>query len=180
MPAPEGSVEEALQDAEAAAEAGDPQAAAAIYGEVLAQEPANVAALAGLARLQAEAGALDHARDTLARVAADKREDAAVKAVQAILDLADQAKSLGPVAELEQRVASDPADHQARFDLALALNAGGQRAEAAQHLVEIVKRARGWNDDSARKQLLQFFEAWGPTDEATVEGRRKLSSVLFA
>jgi len=180
MPAPEGSIEEALQDAAAAAAAGDAQAAAAIYSEVLAQDAANVAALAGLARLQAEAGALDRAKETLAKVAADKREDAAVKAVQAILDLAEQAKSLGPITELEQKVAADPADHQARFDLALALNAEGRRADAAQHLVEIVRRARSWNDDSARKQLLQFFEAWGPTDEATVEGRRKLSSVLFA
>jgi len=180
MPAPEGSIEEALQDAEAAVEAGDPQAAAAIYSEVLAQDAANVAALAGLARLQAEAGALDRAKETLAKVADDKREDAAVKAVQAILDLAEQAKSLGPITELEQKVAADPADHQARFDLALALNAAGRRTEAASHLVEIVRRARGWNDDGARKQLLQFFEAWGPTDEATVEGRRRLSSVLFS
>ncbi len=180
MPAPEGSIEEALQDAEAAVEAGDPQAAAAIYSEVLAQDAANAAALAGLARLLAEAGALDRAKETLAKVADDKREDAAVKAVQAILDLAEQAKSLGPITELEQKVAADPADHQARFDLALALNAAGRRGDAVSHLVEIVRRARGWNDDGARKQLLQFFEAWGPTDEATVEGRRRLSSVLFA
>ena len=73
-----------------------------------------------------------------------------------------------------------PLDHQARFDLAVALNAAGKRKEAADQLIEIVKRDRKWNDDGARKQLVQFFEAWGPTDEATVEGRRKLSSILFA
>jgi putative thioredoxin len=82
--------------------------------------------------------------------------------------------------ELEQKVAANPADHQARFDLALALNAAGEREKAADHLLDIVKRDRKWNDDGARKQLVQLFEAWGPTDEATVNGRRKLSSVLFA
>jgi putative thioredoxin len=84
------------------------------------------------------------------------------------------------VGELEQKVAANPTDHQARFDLAVALNAAGKRKEAAERLIEIVKRDRKWNDDGARKQLVQFFEAWGPTDEATVEGRRKLSSILFA
>ena len=97
-----------------------------------------------------------------------------------MIDLAEQATSLGPVAELEQKVAADPLDHQARFDLATALNAAGKRVEATQHLLEIVKRDRKWNDDGARKQLVQFFEAWGPTDEATIEGRRRLSSILFA
>ena len=111
---------------------------------------------------------------------AAKREDPAVKAVQTSLDLAEQAKSLGPVTELEQKVAANPLDHQARFDLAVALNAAGKRQEAADHLLEIVKRDRKWNEDGARKQLVQFFEAWGPTDEATVNGRRKLSSILFS
>jgi putative thioredoxin len=103
-----------------------------------------------------------------------------VSAVQAMIDLAEQATSLGPVAELEQKVAADPLDHQARFDLATALNAAGKRVEATQHLLEIVKRDRKWNDDGARKQLVQFFEAWGGADEATVEGRKRLSTILFA
>ena len=94
--------------------------------------------------------------------------------------MAEQAQSAGPVGELEQKVAADPRDNQARFDLAVALNAVGLRQEAADHLLDIVKRDRKWNDDSARKQLVQFFDAWGPTDEATVNGRRKLSSILFA
>ena len=85
----------------------------------------------------------------------------------------------GPIAELEQKVAADPRDHQARYDLALALNAKGQRNEALDHLLEIVKRDRTWNEDGARKQLVQLFDAWGPTDEATVAGRRRLSSILF-
>jgi putative thioredoxin len=109
-----------------------------------------------------------------------KRGDAAVAAAQAMLDLAEQAKSVGPLNELEEKVSVNPTDHQARFDLAVALNAAGKRAEAAQHLLDIVKRDRKWNDDAARKQLVQFFEAWGPTDDATLAGRKKLSSILFS
>ena len=109
-----------------------------------------------------------------------KRNDAAVAAARAALEVAEQASSVGPVGELEQKVAANPLDHQARFDLAVALNAAGKRPEAVDHLMEIVKRDRKWNDDGARKQLVQFFEAWGPTDEATVAGRKKLSSILFA
>jgi len=87
---------------------------------------------------------------------------------------------VGPVAELEQKVAANPLDHQARFDLAVALNAASRREEAVDHLINIVKRDRKWNDDGARKQLVQLFDAWGPTDEATVDGRKRLSSILFA
>ena len=101
-------------------------------------------------------------------------------AARAALELVEQAKSVGPVAELEQKVAANPNDHQARFDLAVALNASGQREAAAEHLLTIVKRDRKWNDDGARKQLVQFFDAWGPTDPATIEGRKRLSSILFA
>jgi putative thioredoxin len=84
------------------------------------------------------------------------------------------------VDELEGKVAANPLDHQARFDLAVALSANGKRAEAVNNLLDIVRRDRKWNEDGARKQLVQFFEAWGPTDEATVEGRKRLSSILFS
>ena len=137
-------------------------------------------ALAGLARAHVETGALDQAKETLALVPEAKRNDAAVAAARSALEVAEQAQSVGPVGELEQKVAANPLDHQARFDLAVALNAAGKRQEAADHLLEIVKRDRKWNEDGARKQLVQFFEAWGPTDEATVNGRRKLSSILFS
>jgi putative thioredoxin len=113
-------------------------------------------------------------------VSESKRNDAAVKTVQTMIDLAEQASSLGPVAELEQKVAANPLDHQARFDLATALNAAGKRSEATNHLLEIIKRDRKWNDDGARKQLVQFFEAWGGADDATVEGRKRLSTILFS
>jgi putative thioredoxin len=176
----EPNIAEILKEAETVLAEGDPAGAASVYAEVLSVEPTNVAALAGLARCYMETGAIDQARQTLAQVPEAKRGEAAVKAVQTIIDLAEQAQSLGPVAELEAKVAADPLDHQARFDLAIALNAGGDRAEATNRLLEIVKRDRKWNDDGARKQLVQFFEAWGPTDEATVEGRKRLSTILFA
>ena len=175
-----GEAQDLLKTADEALAAGDAEDAVALYSEVLREDPANVPALAGLARAQVTTGELDHAKQTLARIPEAKRNDAAVAAAHSALEVAEQAKSVGPVAELEQKVAANPADHQARFDLAVALNAAGKRQEAADHLLEIVKRDRKWNDDGARKQLVQFFEAWGPTDEATVNGRRKLSSILFA
>jgi len=109
-----------------------------------------------------------------------KANDPAVAAARAALEVAEQAKSVGPIADLEQKVAANPLDHQARFDLALGLNGKGHRQEAVDNLLEIVRRDRKWNDDGARKQLVQFFEAWGPTDEATVNGRKRLSSILFS
>ncbi|MDE2330664.1 MAG: tetratricopeptide repeat protein, partial [Bradyrhizobium sp.] len=171
---------ELLKSADAALVAGDAAGAAELYSEVLESDPANVHALAGLARSYLETGSIEQAKQTIALVPESKRNDAAVKAVQAALDLAEQAQAVGPVTELEQKVAANPLDHQARFDLATALNAGGKRAEATQQLLEIVKRDRKWNEDGARKQLVQFFEAWGAADEATVEGRKRLSTILFS
>jgi len=175
-----GEAQDFLKSAEEALGVGNAEEAIALYGEVLREEPGSVPALAGLARAQVETGALDQAKETLALVPEAKRNDAAVAAARSALEVAEQAQSVGPVGELEQKVAANPLDHQARFDLAVALNAAGKRQEAADHLLEIVKRDRKWNEDGARKQLVQFFEAWGPTDEATVNGRRKLSSILFS
>jgi len=175
-----GEAKDLLKAAEDALAAGDAETAIDSYAQVLTEDAANISALAGLARAQVATGALDDAKHTLGLVPEAKRLDAAVAAAQSALDVAEQAKSLGPVGELEQKVAADPLDHQARFDLALALNAAGKREQAADHLLAIVKRDRKWNEDGARKQLVQLFDAWGPTDEATVNGRRKLSSILFA
>ena len=180
MPAGEPTVAELLKEAEAILAEGDPAGAAAVYAEAIAMEAGNIPALAGLAKCYVATGAIEQDRQTLELVPAAKREDAAVKAVQAAIDLVEQAAALGPVTELEQKVAANPLDHQARFDLAVALNAAGQRAEATNHLLEIVKRDRKWNEDGARKQLVLFFEAWGPTDEATLDGRKRLSTILFA
>ena len=175
-----GETQDLLKMADAALAAGDVAGAADFYAQLLADEPTNVAALAGLARSYVETGAIEQAKQTLALVPEAKQGDAAVAAVRAKIELAEQAKSLGPITELEQKVTSNPLDHQARYDLALALNVKGKRLDALGHLIEIVRRDRKWNEDGARKQLVQLFEAWGPTDEATIEGRRRLSSILFA
>ena len=175
-----GEAKDLLNAADTALADGDAAGAATLYAELLAEDNGNVQALAGLARSYVKTGALDQARQTLAMVPTSKANDAAVVAARAALDLADQAKTVGPLAELEQKVAANPLDHQARFDLAVALNAKGRRGDALDHLITIVKRDRKWNDDGARKQLVQFFDAWGPTDEATIEGRKRLSSILFA
>ncbi len=181
MTAPgEPNIAEIVQEAEAVLAEGDPAAAAQIYAEVLALDATNIAAMAGLAKCYVASGAIEQAKQTLAMVPESKRSDAAVKAVQAAIDLAEQAQSVGPIGELEQKVAANPLDHQARFDLATALNAMGKRGEATAQLLEIVRRDRKWNDDGARKQLVQFFEAWGGADEATVEGRKRLSTILFS
>lgn len=180
MPGGAPTAAELLQEAEAVLAEGDVQTAASIYAEVLRADGTNIQAIAGLARCYMQTGATEQAKKTLGLVPEAKREDAAVKAVQAMIDLAEQAQSLGPIAELEQKVAADPLDHQARFDLAIALNAADRREDATTHLLDIVKRDRKWNDDGARKQLVQFFDAWGPTDDATVEGRKRLSTILFS
>jgi len=173
-------VAEILTAAEALLTQGDAAGAADHFAHVLAEDAANARALGGLARAHLAAGNLEPARQTLLLVPKGKENDPAVSAARAALDLADQAAKVGDVSALEAKLAANAADHQARFDLAVALNAKGERAKALDHLIEIVRRDRKWNDDGARKQLVQFFEAWGPTDAMTLEGRRRLSSILFA
>ena len=175
-----GEEKDLLAAADAVLAKGDAANAAELYAQVLAQDAGNVTALGGLARAYLKTGATEQAKQTLAMVPEAKHNDPAVGAARAALELAEQAKSVGPVAELEQKVGANPLDHQARFDLAVALNSKNRRQEAVDQLIEIVRRDRKWNDDAARKQLVQFFEAWGPTDEATVAGRKRLSSILFA
>ncbi|MER2269702.1 thioredoxin [Methylobacterium oxalidis] len=173
-------IEELMTEAETAVAEGDLAGASELYAAVLGQEPDNVAALAGLAKIQLDAGELENAKQVLAMVPEAKANDPALAGIRAAVELAEQAASLGDLAGLQRKVEANADDHQARFDLALGLNARGERAQAADHLVEIVRRDRTWNDDGARKQLLQFFEAWGPMDPAAIRGRRKLSTLLFA
>ncbi len=175
-----GEEKDLLKTADDALAAGNPASAADLYAQILAEDATNVAALAGLARCYVATGAIEQAKQTLALVPEAKRNEAPIAAARAALELAEQAKAVGPINELEQKVAANPLDHQARFDLAVAMNSKNRRQEAVDHLIEIVRRDRKWNEDGARKQLVQFFEAWGPTDEATVAGRKRLSSILFA
>lgn len=174
------AAEDLLAEADALAAEGDAAGAAELYAAVLAQEPENVAAIAALAKLHLELDDLEGAKRFLAMAPAGKENDPAIAGARAAIELAEQAASLGDVGDLQRRVEANPLDHQARFDLALALNAREKREEAIDQLVEIVRRERSWNDDAARKQLLQLFEAWGPMDPMTVLGRRRLSSVLFS
>jgi putative thioredoxin len=174
------AVEDLIAQADDLAAEGDVGGAAELYAAVLSQDPENAAALAALVKLHVDLGDLDGAKRFLAMAPATKANDPVLAGARAAIELAEQASSLGDLGELQQRVDADPLDYQARFDLAVALNARGKRAEAVDHLLEIVRRDRSWNEDGARKQLVQLFEAWGPTDDMTVLGRRRLSAVLFA
>ena len=180
----EGSMEtqvaEALAAADQAVKAGDLGQAAQIYGMVLQHQPDNTAALLGLAKTYLAAGEPEQAQAMLDMVPAPEREGEAYKSVANSLRLLAEAAELSDTASLEAALNADPDNHQARYDLALALNAQGQRVEAAEALVAIFKRDRTWNDDGARKKLLEFFEAWGPKDPATNRGRRLLSAALFS
>ncbi|MBX3583970.1 MAG: thioredoxin [Rhizobiaceae bacterium] len=173
-------VAEALAAAAQAKEAGDMQTAAGIFDAVLQEQPDNLEAIAGLADLLFEAGDAAGAQEVLSRTPADKTETPAIAAVAGKIRLASEAAGLGDPALLERRLAENPKDHQARFDLAMIQNAQGNREEAADNLLAIFKADRTWNDGAARAQLLRFFEAWGMTDEATLSARRKLSSLLFS
>jgi putative thioredoxin len=168
-----------LEEAAAAAAEGDVETAESLYSEILSADENNAAAIAGLAKLHLDQGDLDRAKATLTLATGAAAQDSAVAGIRAAIDLAEQSADLGEISELQRRVEARPEDHQARFDLALALNAKGRKDEAADALLDIVRKDRGWNDDGARKQLLQFFEAWGFTDPASVAGRRKLSGILF-
>lgn len=164
-------------EAEAALEAGDAATAAEIYIALLGEEPDDVGAIAGLARARIALGDLQGARET---IAAAPQNEPVVATVTAQIDLAERALAVGDLAPLEAKVAADPLDHQSRFDLAVGLAAAGLKKEAVDHLLDIVRRDRTWNDDGARKELVKFFEAWGFKDENTVYGRKRLSSLLFA
>ena len=177
-PVDDGSVA-MLEAAAELAKSGDLSGAIDAYGAVLVEDSENLEALAGIIKLYVESADLEAARGYLEAVPDGKENDAHIVAARAALELAEQAASLGDTAGFEAAIAANPNDHQARFDLALALAASGKREEATDSLIEIIKRDRTWKEDGARVQLLQFFEAWGPMDEMTKSGRRKLSTLLF-
>ncbi|MBN9071317.1 MAG: thioredoxin [Rhizobiales bacterium] len=178
--APGGQIADALAAAAQARQAGDAQTAADIYQAVLDQVPDHVEAIAALADLLFEGGETAAAEQLLATAPDDAKSRDALSGIRSKLALAAQAAELGDAAEFQRRLAADPKDHEARFDLAMVQNAAGDRMAAADNLLEIVRTDRTWRDDGARAQLLKFFEAWGMTDEATLSARRKLSSLLFS
>ena len=172
--------EEVLAAAEEAMAGGDVGGAAQAYGHVLQDEPGHPQAVAGLARCYLKTGDIDRARKTLGLVRPDGANDEAIRTIDAELKLREQAQSVGDALDIVARVERDPNDHQARYDLALAFDAKGDREGAIRELLEIVRRDRKWNDEAARKHLVTLFDAMGPTDPRTLDARRRLSSILFS
>jgi putative thioredoxin len=174
-------IEEALAMAKEAAQGGDHGTAANLYTQVLQHDPQNVDAFAGLARAQVARGELDAARQTFAKVPKESATNSEIAAAQSALDLAEQGqKAMGSAAALRQRITQNADDHEARLELATALFGAGQREEAVDELLALFKRDREWNEQAARKQLVKFFEAMGPTDPLTLSARRRLSSLMFS
>ena len=170
-----------LAEARAAVIAERFEEAGGLFSALLQEEPENPDAWAGLIRVLMALGQDDQAQDALEQVPAAIAEHPEVSGARSALALAIAGRQAqGQLAEFEQRLCDDPADHQARYDLATALNAGGQRTEAADALLHIVRTDRAWNEDGARLQLLKLFEAWGHGDPATLATRRKLSALLFS
>lgn len=177
---PETQIKAALEQAQGAMDAGDFATASNIYGQILQFDPQNDPSIIGIATIHHKIGDAAAAEQTLLSVSEEGQKlDGYIK-LAAALQLEKEAEDLGGLAELEQALADSPDDQQIRFDLALAYNAAGERLKAAQTLVEIIRKDRDWNEDGARKKLLELFEAWGPMDPATVKGRRMLSSLLFS
>ena len=172
-------VEELLAEAKAALEAGDVARASELYVAILSEDPESVPAVAGLAQVRLAGGDAEGARGMVEQLPEAKRGAPEVAAVLAKLDLLEKSAGLGDAGDLAATVEANPDDHQARFDLALATEARGDRAGAAEQLLAIVRKDREWNEDGARKQLITFFDAWGPTDPATLKARRQLASLMF-
>ncbi|MDX2027106.1 MAG: thioredoxin [Alphaproteobacteria bacterium] len=173
-------VESALKQAADFLTAHEIPSAQSIYAELLDEDPFNAPAYAGFLRCLIALGDLAQAKQMFEKAPADMTKDKAFDPVRAAIELAGQTADGGSVTELQQKLEQNPADHQARYDLAMAYYAAGQKEEAVDQLLEIVRRARSWNEEAARKQLVKFFEAFGPTDPLTIAARKRLSSILFA
>lgn len=174
-------LDQALEVAQAALDSGDVDQAMQVYSEVLDADDGNAHALAGLIRCSIATGDMDLGRDMFAGMTPELQKNPEITAAMTALELAEQASGGdNDIQALRDVVEQKPDDHQARFDLAMALYGAGKNDDAIDELVEIVGRNRTWNDDAAREQILKIFEALGHAHEATIEGRRKLSTVLFS
>ncbi|PTM96329.1 thioredoxin [Mycoplana dimorpha] len=173
-------IEAVLGEAKTLLDQNDVAGAADLFGAILQADPENAAALAGMAQCMIAAGQHDNARQALAAATEEMAKDPAIAAVLKQLDQIEEARKLGDPQALEQVLARDPDDHAARLKLAKIRNVEGDRQAAAEHLLTIMKRDRSYEDDAARRELLQFFEVWGPKDPATIAARRRMSSILFS
>ncbi|MFX0546816.1 tetratricopeptide repeat protein [Roseovarius sp. S1116L3] len=176
----EDGLAEAVTAADEMLEAGDAAGALQVFAAIAAEDETSAAAFGGMARAHIAAGDLDQAEAVLNGVPADLHSKPEIEAAHAQLALAQQGEDAGPVADLEAAVEADPDNHQARFDLAQALAAKGRSAEAVDHLLELFRRDREWNDGAAKTQLFTVFDALKPNDPVVLNGRRKLSSLIFA
>ncbi|MFD2265383.1 thioredoxin [Lacibacterium aquatile] len=177
----DASLVELLAEAKTALGGNDFETAASLYAAALQSDPTNVEALVGLGRCLLNVGDIEQARAVLAQIPADQAKTPDVVALKTALDLAEQtAGASGETAALQAKLAQNPNDHQARFDLAMALYGAGDKEGAINQLLDLFKRDRNWNDSAARKQLVQFFEALGFTDPLSVAGRKSLSTLMFS
>ena len=174
-------IDEALAMAKEAAQAADHASAGALNSQILQHEPEHIEALGGLARALVARGDLDKAAQVLAGVPKESANHAEITAARSALELAEQAqKAMAGSSKLKARLEKDPDDHEARFELATALFGSGEREAAVDELLTLFRRDRKWNEEAARKQLVKFFEAMGPTDPLTLSARRRLSSLMFS
>ncbi len=170
-----------LAEAKAALEQGDAQHAGELFSAMLQEEPENGDAWGGLIRSLMALGREDDAEKALSQVPASLSEHVEISGARSALTLAREGREAqAKLQSLQDRLAANPADHEARYELATALNAMNQREEAANALLEIIRRDRNWNEDAARVQLLKFFESWGSEEPVTGTARRRLSSILFS
>ena len=176
----DGGLEDAIAAAEEMLAEGDAQGAGETFAAILEQDQESAAAFGGLVRANIAMGALDQAEAVLSQCPEAMAATSDVEAAKAQLELARQAENAGPVAELRAAVEAEPDNHQARYDLAQALHAAGEAAEAVDELLELFRRDREWNDGAAKAQLFTIFEALKANDPVVLNGRRKLSSMIFA
>jgi len=176
----EAEIKSAMDAAGEALAAGDVGRAVQIYDAVLQHQPDHAGALIGLAKTYLTAGQTEPAQQALDLVPEAERKGDDYATIAAALKLHSEAAGLSHAGELQARIEGNPDDLQARYELAVVLNAEGKRVEAAEVLVGLMRRDRTWNDDGARKKLIEFFDAWGPKDPATLKGRRLLSALLFS
>jgi putative thioredoxin len=177
---PGAGIEDYLQAGEAAFQEGDVAAAAQLFGQAAQADADNIIALAGLARCHLATGDIEQAKQTLELAPPDKQDDAALASIKASIALADSAPRGGDIAALKEQISADPANLEARFDLAGAHIGSGALEPAIDELLAIIERDREWNEEAARKKLLTLFEALGGAHPATLRGRRRLSSILFS
>ena len=174
-------IDDALEEAAEFVKQNQPEVALEIYQEILSQDPAHVKALGGALKCYMALGQLDIAREVLAKVPEALLKDADIASVRTALELKDQTQGAsGALQELEAKAAANPKDMQTRLDLAMARFGADDKEGAMNELLEMIRADRKWNEEAARKQLVKFFQAFGPIDPLTVQGRKRLSAILFA